>query len=70
MSQIEFLQSDESEFLGSKNVKRCRSCFRDDVHVKVAYPPFVFGFLLIVSCGMILLLRPSRCVCCGTMRVL
>jgi len=51
-------------------VKRCRSCWRDDFHYNVKFSPVIFGFLLIVTCGLILFVRPSRCCCCGTMRVL
>ncbi len=50
-------------------VKRCRSCWRDDIHKPARFGPFVFGFLLVATLGLILFVRPSRCVCCGTMRV-
>jgi len=51
-------------------VKHCHSCFRNDLHFNVPIPPFIFGFLLIASCGLICFVRPSRCVCCGKVRVL
>ncbi len=53
----------------SKTVKRCRSCWRNDIHYNVSIPPFLLGVLLVVTFGLVFLLRPSRCVCCGTMRL-
>ena len=50
-------------------IKKCRSCWRDDIHKPARFSPFVFGFLLIATLGLVLVIRPSRCVCCGTMRV-
>jgi len=50
-------------------VKRCRSCFRDDIHFEVEFSPFLRGFLIAATFGLILIMRPSRCVCCGTLRV-
>jgi len=52
-----------------KRKKYCRQCWRDDFHYRVNYSPVVLGFLVIVTCGLVLLIRPSRCVCCGTMRI-
>jgi len=53
----------------SKTVKRCRSCWRNDLHYDVSIPPFLLGVLLVITFGAALFLRPSRCVCCGTMRL-
>lgn len=71
MSHLDLYQSESprSEVRLRGTVKRCRSCWRDDLHIAVRFSPFVFGFLLVISFGLILLIRPSRCVCCGTMRV-
>jgi len=52
-----------------KRKKYCRQCWREDFHFRVNYSPIVFGFLIVATCGLILLIRPSRCVCCGTMRI-
>ena len=52
-----------------KRRKYCRQCWREDLHFRVNYSPIVMGFLIVVTCGLILFLRPSRCVCCGTMRI-
>lgn len=50
-------------------VKRCKSCWRDDFHQAVKLPIFVFGFLFVVTFGLILFIRPYQCVCCGTKRI-
>lgn len=50
-------------------IKHCRSCWREDIHKPARLQPFVFGFLLIATLGLVVFLRPSRCVCCGTMRI-
>ena len=52
-----------------KQKKYCRQCWRKDFHFRVAYSPILYGFLLVATCGLILVIRPSRCVCCGTMRI-
>lgn len=52
------------------SVKHCRSCWRKDIHKPAQFSPFVFGFLTMVTLGLFLVFRPTRCVCCGTMRVL
>jgi hypothetical protein len=52
-----------------KTVKRCRSCWRDDIHYNVSIPPFLLGMLLVVTLGGAMFFKPSRCVCCGTMRL-
>lgn len=51
-----------------RSEKRCRSCFRDDIHIPVQYPAVIQGFLTVMTFGLFLLLKPSRCVCCGTKR--
>lgn len=50
------------------SLKHCRSCWREDIHVPVSIPPFALGFLLVFTLGLVLFLRPSRCVCCGKIR--
>lgn len=50
-------------------VKYCSSCWREDIHKPARFSPFVFGFLLIATLGLVLVVRPKRCVCCGHMRV-
>ena len=55
--------------LGAGEVKHCRSCWREDIHHNVPIPPFALGFLTVMTLGLILLIRPSRCVCCGRMRL-
>jgi len=52
-----------------KQKKYCRQCWREDFHFRASYSPIVFGFLIVATCGLILVIRPSRCVCCGTMRI-
>jgi hypothetical protein len=49
--------------------KYCRQCWRHDVHVPIAIPSVVVGFTVIATFGLVLFFRPSRCVCCGTVRV-
>ena len=52
-----------------KRKKYCRQCWREDFHYRITYSPIVFGFLIVATGGLVLLIRPSRCVCCGTMRI-
>jgi predicted Zn-ribbon and HTH transcriptional regulator len=72
MSQVQVIRT-KTVKTGEKripaSVKHCRSCWRDDFHEDVKMPMFLFGFLVVVTFGIILLVRPSRCVCCGTMRI-
>ncbi|MFK7765954.1 MAG: hypothetical protein AB8B55_01845 [Mariniblastus sp.] len=60
-------EHDETQTQGT--TKACRSCWRDDIHIAVPFRPFALGFLLIVTLGLILVIRPSRCICCGTIRI-
>lgn len=53
----------------SKSVKHCRSCWREDIHVPVPIPAFLLGFLTVMTLGLALFARPSRCVCCGKHRI-
>jgi hypothetical protein len=69
MSQLDFYKPD-AELRVRQNVKRCRSCWRDEVHVPIKLSPILFGFLFVVTLGLILTFRPSRCTCCGTKRML
>ncbi len=70
MQPAEIFQDESFESTTTlKQKKYCRQCWRDDLHFRVNYPPIVFGFLIIATCGLVLLVRPSRCVCCGTMRI-
>ena len=72
MSQVQLVRAkpvERAEKRMPASVKRCKSCWRDDFHEDVKMPMFVFGFLLVVTFGLFLLFRPSRCVCCGTMRI-
>lgn len=71
MSQAQYIRTeaiDESRRVRAV-VKRCKSCWRDDYHEVVRLPVFVFGFLLVVTFGLILFIKPYRCVCCGTKRI-
>ena len=52
-----------------KQKKYCKQCWRKDFHFRTNYSPVVMGFLIVATCGLALLIRPSRCVCCGTMRI-
>ena len=70
MQPAELFQDESFETTTTvKQKKYCRSCWRKDFHFRVAFPPIVYGFLLVATCGLILVIRPSRCVCCGTMRI-
>jgi len=70
MQPAELFQDESFETTTTlKQEKYCRSCWRKDLHFRVSYSPIVFGFLLVATCGLILIIRPSRCVCCGTMRI-
>jgi len=66
-ARIEEMSSITSD-LKSRSIKHCRSCFRSDIHIPCAQPPILYGFLIVFTLGLILLYRPSRCVCCGTKR--
>ena len=68
MAQIQIQETDEPQLSGL--VKHCRSCFRDDYHFKVSIPPFILGFLMIATFGLVFLLHPTRCVTCGKVRIL
>ena len=37
--------------------------------MNVPLPPFALGFLMVATFGLVLFVRPSRCVCCGKLRV-
>ncbi len=52
-----------------KVVKHCRSCWRDDYHEIVPISPFMLGFLAVFSLGLVFLIRPCRCICCGHLRI-
>jgi len=65
-----FMQSQQTVISPTQNVKHCRSCWREDIHKPARISPMVYGSLVVISFGLILALKPSRCVCCGTMRVL
>ena len=67
LSRLDTLQSDTA--VDRASVKHCRSCFRKDIHRPVPIPPFAFGFLLVVTFGLILFVKPSSCVCCGCTRI-
>ena len=71
MQSAELFQDESFETTTTtlKQQKYCRQCWRKDLHYRVSYPPIIYGFLLIATCGLILVIRPSRCVCCGTMRI-
>lgn len=70
MQPAEFIQDDLRESTTTlKRKKYCRQCWREDLHYRVNYSPVVFGFLIVATLGLVLLIRPSRCVCCGTMRI-
>ena len=71
MSQARYIRTEaiDGERRVRAVVKHCKSCWRDDYHEVVQLPVFVFGFLLIVTFGLILVVKPYRCVCCGTTRV-
>lgn len=49
--------------------KHCRACFRDEHHLILPIYPFLLGFLTVITFGLIFVIRPSRCVCCGKMRI-
>ena len=68
MAQVRIEEAGEPQISGI--VRHCRSCFREDVHIKVGIPPFMLGFLLIATFGFVLLLHPTRCVTCGNVRFL
>lgn len=65
MTQADFL--DKTQDRSAK--KYCRSCWRDDFHVEVISSSVVYGFLVFATFGLVLLARPTRCVCCGTIRI-
>ena len=70
MQSTELIQDESLETTRTlKQQKYCRQCWRKDFHFRVSYPPIVFGFLVVATCGLALVIRPSRCVCCGTMRI-
>lgn len=70
MSQADFYQeSQKQQTQTAKAKKYCRQCWREDFHFEVIDSPVVFGFLLVATFGLFLLVRPTRCTCCGTMRV-
>ena len=71
MQPTEFFQDEtfDAPTTTLKQKKYCRQCWRKDFHFRASYPPIVYGFLLVVTCGLILFIHPSRCVCCGTMRI-
>ncbi|QEG23148.1 hypothetical protein MFFC18_30430 [Mariniblastus fucicola] len=68
-SQSADLRKSRSAARKSKSEKHCRSCFRSDIHVPVKFPAFVHGFLTVMSFGLFLVVKPTRCVCCGTKRI-
>lgn len=68
LMQADFLQ-DENFASTAKSKKYCRSCWREDLHMRINYSPLLLGFLMVVTCGLVLLVKPSRCVCCGTVRI-
>lgn len=55
--------------LGVQAVRHCRSCWRQDLHQPVVIRPFLLGFLIVASLGLVLLLRPGRCSCCGHLKL-
>jgi ABC-type molybdate transport system permease subunit len=63
------MSSIPTDLAKSRLVKHCKSCWRPDIHVPVKFPPVVHGFLTVITFGLILIIRPSRCVCCGTKRI-
>ena len=63
-------EASEPEVTRHVSVKHCKSCWREDVHKPARFNPIVYGGLFVLSFGLIVALNPSRCVCCGTMRVL
>lgn len=50
--------------------KYCRSCWRKDQHESVwRMRPRVRRLVVILTLGLIKRIEPSRCVCCGTLRI-
>ena len=68
IDQVSSMSSLSSNY-SKPNEKRCRSCWRDDIHIPVEFPPLIVGFLTVATLGLFLLVKPSRCICCGTKRV-
>jgi hypothetical protein len=66
MAQVQIQEHGEPQIFGV--MKHCRSCFREDIHFKVGIPPFVFGFLLVATFGLVFFMHPTRCVTCGKVR--
>jgi len=71
MSQAQHFRSEaiDSSRRGRPIVKHCKACWREDFHEAVKLPLFTFGFLLVVTFGLILFIKPYHCVCCGTKRL-
>lgn len=55
--------------IGDSAVRHCRSCWRNDIHHPVLMSPTMLGFLIVATLGLIILTRPSRCTCCGNLRI-
>ncbi len=55
--------------LGTQAVRHCQSCWRKDVHQPVVVSPFTLGFLIVATLGLVLVLRPGRCTCCGQLKL-
>jgi len=64
------MQPQQTLLTETRQLKHCKNCWREDIHKPARFSPIVYGGLVVLSFGLILALRPTRCVCCGTMRVL
>ena len=62
-------EPDSQKVTDPGTIKWCRSCWREDVHFVVKCSPWMYGFLLVLTFGLVLFIRPSQCCCCGEIRV-
>ncbi len=65
--RVELKRQRNSDSIG---YKYCRSCWRKDLHQSIwQLPKWARRILNFATLGLIRKIEPSRCVCCGTVRV-
>ena len=47
----------------------CKQCCRKDIHKAVRFPIFLEAILVLLTLGLVILIWPERCACCGTVRI-